>query len=170
MRLTRRARAVVSVPARALCSRSSGKKARREEWYRRFQHVAGLVLSERSEKALQRHQPSRAVLRRHVPLGGRVADFVLDDGETLLAVEVKFTKQPLGAEDVQQARLELEYLHAQVSQHAEMLVVSCSGFRRQAIEAAARSPALLLVTWSDRDDDEQLAAALAAVFTQESGG
>lgn len=126
--------------------------------------VAGLEYEQELLKALQRHQPSRAVLRRHVPLGALLADFVLDDGATLLAVEAKFTKQPLGPEGVQQARLELEQLHDQVSQHVEMLVVSCSGFRRQAIAAGTRSPALLLVTWAGRDDDEQLAAAVAGVF------
>lgn len=141
-------------------------RLRGEQVHPVVQQVAELEYQQQVFKALQRQQPPAAVLRRQVAVPGNLrADFVLDDGVQLLVIEVKSAHTPLGTFVVHQARHYLDRVRDSAQRPVGIIVVSRSGFTPDAVQAAAEGSSIHLVTWTDRDDDPGLEAAVHTLST-----
>lgn len=105
--------------------------------------------------ALQRMQPTNAVLRRNI----RQADAVLDDGERLIIVEIKHVTRLLGVREVYQAEGFLHSYERTFGRPVAAMIVSRNGFSVSAIEEAQKSH-ISLVQWTGPEDDQLLERAL----------
>jgi hypothetical protein len=106
--------------------------------------------------ALQRVQPSDAVLRRanYLDFLPRVElDFVLDNGRQIVFVEAKAQSKPLSSKQVQQAQALQSRLDSYFHKPTALIVVSQRGFTRIATDWAQRITLLRLVKWFGPEDD-----------------
>jgi hypothetical protein len=110
--------------------------------------------------ALQRMQPSNAVLRRNV----RQADAILDDGERLIIVEIKDVTRLLGVREIYQAEGFLHSYERAFGRPVAAMIVSRNGFSASAIEEAHNSH-ISLVQWTGPEDDQLLERALEEART-----
>lgn len=132
--------------------------------------VAGLQYEHDLLKALQRHQPEGAVLRRAAPAGSSDAqvDILLDDGQRLLVFEAKSVGGPLDARGAHQAAHMRDALRAIETRPVLVVLASRTGFTAEA-ERAAAATGIRLLQWADRDDDPALAAIVRETFEGEPG-
>jgi hypothetical protein len=112
--------------------------------------------------ALQRVQPSNAVLRR----GDRAqiapdrrADAIIDDGEQLIIIEIKALKRLVGVREIFQVEGYLHSYARNLGRQVGAMIVSRNGFSVSAIEEAQDSK-ISLVQWGGPEDDHLLSRAL----------
>lgn len=118
--------------------------------------------------ALQRVQMGAQILRSDFfdPSTGRESDFVLDDGENTIVIEVKARAKPLGLAEVhQQAGAYLD-LKSRWQRPLDMLLVSRSGFTDQAKTWVTLDRPPRLVDWTAADPTDALRIALRSVWSR----
>lgn len=116
--------------------------------------------------ALQQVQTGAQILRSDFldPTTGRESDFVLDDGENAIFIEVKARAKPLGLAEVhQQAGTYLD-LKSRWQRPVDMLLVSRSGFTDQAKSWMALDRPPRLVDWTAADPTDALRVALRSTW------
>jgi hypothetical protein len=105
--------------------------------------------------ALQRMQPSNAVLRTNL----RQGDAILDDGERLIIVDIKHVTRLLGVREVFQVDGFRHSYERTFNRPVAAMIVSRNGFSASAIEEAHNSR-ISLVQWTGPEDDQLLQRAL----------
>jgi hypothetical protein len=114
--------------------------------------------------ALQRLQPSSAVLRRDLRVDERSSfDFFFDNGNKIVAIEAKRFSRPVDVRDILQEDMLLRHAYVNFRRPATLIIVSRSGFTPEAMEAVKDTPeagGIRLVQWVDANDNDKLRRAL----------
>jgi len=126
--------------------------------------------------ALNRVRPTGAIIRRARTLtfaDGFDFDLVVDSGERALIIRAKALKRPISGRDVRRlTKLNDDTLR--YYWHATLLIISRSGFSREAEQAIGETAEyqqlgehrrrVYLIKWAGPEDDEELRSIISRIF------